>query len=152
MYGISRIDDDTYHTHAWRVSLRRYGSMYVKNFPDKKCGGKNKALKQAKLYRDDLLVKYPSMTRKHFCSIIRSNNKTGISGVYTYCKPYLLRDGTVKEPWYWEANWPNKSHQSVSVRFSVQQFGEKLAKQKAIEARERGLDTINGHFWASDRG
>lgn len=152
MYGISRIDDETYHTHAWRVSLRRHGTMHVKNFPDKKCDGKNNALKQAKNYRDDLLVKYPSMTRKHFCSIIRRNNKTGISGVYTYSKPYLLRDGTVKECWYWEANWPNKSHQSVSVRFSVKQFGEKLAKQKAIQARERGLNAVNGHFWASDCG
>jgi len=151
-YGISRIDDDIQNSHAWRVSLRRYGKMYVKNFPDKKCGGKRKALQQAKHYRDELLDKYPPMTRKHFCSIIRSNNKTGISGVYSYSKPYMLRDGTVKECWYWEANWPNASHQSVSARFSVKQFGENMAKKMAIQARERGLDSVNGDFWASDRG
>jgi len=150
-YGITRIDDEIYRTHAWRVSLRRHGFMHVKNFPDKKCGGKRKALQQAKLHRDELLVKYPAMTRQHFCSIIRSNNKSGISGVYTYSKPYLLRDGTVKESWYWEANWPNKAHQSVSARFSVKQFGEKVAKRMAIQARKQGLDAVSGHFWASDR-
>ena len=151
-YGISRIDDDIHNTHAWRVSLRRYGKMYVKNFPDKKCGGKRKALQQAKLHRDELLVKYPPMTRKHFCSIVRSNNKSGISGVYTYSKPYVLRDGTVRESWYWEANWPNKKHQNTSVRFSVKQFGDKMARRMAVQAREQGLGGVEGHFWASKRG
>ncbi|RKZ56883.1 MAG: hypothetical protein DRQ44_16335 [Gammaproteobacteria bacterium] len=151
-YGISRIDDDIYNTHAWRVSLRRIGKMYVKNFPDKKCGGKRKALQLARQFRDELLVKYPPMTRKYFCSILRSNNKSGISGVYSYSKPYVLRDGTVKESWYWEANWPNKWHESVSARFSVKQYGGKLARKMAINAREKGLSTVKGSFWASDRG
>ena len=39
MYGISRIDDDSDRTHAWRVSLRRRGKALVKNFADKKYGG-----------------------------------------------------------------------------------------------------------------
>ena len=42
MYGISRIDDYVHRTHAWRVSLCRRGKRLVKNFPDKKHGGKNK--------------------------------------------------------------------------------------------------------------
>lgn len=151
-YGISRIDDDVHNTHAWRVSLRRHGKAHVKNFPDLKCEGKRKALQQAKLYRDELLIKYPPMTRKHFCSIIRSNNKTGISGVYKYSKSYMLRDGTIKDAWYWEANWPNKRHESVSARFSVKQFGERRAKKMAIQAREQGLSKVEGHFWASKRG
>jgi len=152
MYGISRIDDYIYNTHAWRVSLRRHGKMYVKNFPDIKCGGKRKAQQEAKLYRDELLIKYSPMTRKQFCSIIRRNNKSGISGVYTYSKPYVLKDGTVKEAWYWEANWPNKKHESVSSRFSVKQFGEKRARRMAIQAREQGLSEVEGNFWASQRG
>ena len=50
MYGISRIDDDIHRSHAWRVSLSRRGKRYVKNFADKKCDGKMKALAAAKLF------------------------------------------------------------------------------------------------------
>ena len=55
-YGISRVDDEVNRTHCWRVSLRRHGKGHVKNFPDKKCGGRRQALQQARRYRD-LIVK-----------------------------------------------------------------------------------------------
>lgn len=151
MYGISRIDDDKYRTHAWRVSLRRQGNMHVKNFPDKKHGGKQKALKMAKAYRDTVIQKFPPTTRKQFCSVLRRNNKTGIAGVCTYAKSYLLKDGTVKESWYWEATWPGENGESVSVNFSVNTYGETVARHMAIRARERGLKGLSGVFWASER-
>lgn len=152
LYGISRIDDDRYRTHAWRVSLRRQGKMLVKNFSDKKYAGKRKALQQAKQHRDALLLKYPPTTRQQFCSVIRGNNRTGISGVYTYPKSYVLSDGRVRETWYWEANWPDKEHRSVSVSFSVKTYGEEKARQLAICARKKGLATVSGIYWASERG
>lgn len=152
MYGISRIDDNSYRTHAWRVSLRRQGKSHVKNFPDKKYGGKRKALQCAKQFRDELLVNYPPTTRQQFCSVLRANNKSGISGVYTYCKSYELCDGTVKKTWYWEANWPDENNRSVSVNFSVKTYGEDLARQMAIRARQKGLEAVKGVFWASERG
>ena len=80
-YGISRFDDELHSTHGWRVSLRRYGKMLVENFPDKKHGGRHKALKLAQQYRDELLGKFPPISRKEVCLIKRSNNKSGISGV-----------------------------------------------------------------------
>lgn len=152
MYGISRIDNECYHTHAWRVSLRRKGKKYFKNFPDKKNMGKEKALWLAKQYRDELLIQHPPITRKQFCSVIRINNKSGIAGVYTYAKRYTLRDGTEKETWYWEANWPDEYNKSISVCFSVKTYGEDLAKQLAIRARKKGLGKVEGLFWASERG
>jgi hypothetical protein len=152
MYGVSRIDDEIHNTHAWRVSLRRQGKLHVKNFPDRKHSGKGKALKLAKVFRDELIQKYPPMTRKQFCSIVRGNNKTGISGVYTYNKSYVLRDGTVKKTGYWEANWPNEDSESVSASFSIKTYGEAKAKQLAIRARKQGLRTVEGVFWASARG
>jgi hypothetical protein len=84
--------------------------------------------------------------------VIRGNNRSGISGVYTYPKSYILRDGTIKETWYWEANWPDENHNSVSVNFSVKTYGEDIARQMAIRAREEGLRTVKGFFWASERG
>ena len=152
MYGISRIDDDAHNTHAWRVSLRRRGKSLVKNFPDKKYGGKRDALAAAKKYRDQLLEQYPPLTRKEFASVRRRNNKTGITGVYRYAKKYRLADGQEKERWYWEAHWPTESGQHESVNYSVNNYGEELARRLAIRARERGMSQVQGVFWASERG
>ncbi len=152
MYGISRIDDYVHRTHAWRVSLCRRGKRLVKNFPDKKHGGKNKALALAKEYRDKLLVQFPPLSRKEFSAAPRRNNKTGITGVYTYAKRFELRDGTIKETWYWEANWPTERGQSAHESFSVNEYGDEVARQMAIRARERGMRALSGVFWASERG
>jgi hypothetical protein len=153
MYGISRIDDPVHRTFAWRVSLCRRGKKLIKNFTDKKHGGKEQGLELAKKHRDELLVQNPPISRKEFSCVIRSNNKTGISGVYKYAKRYTLRNGTEREVWYWEANWPTEvlgvsGHQS----FSVNRFGEEVARQMAIREREQGLSKLSGVFWASERG
>lgn len=152
MYGISRVDDERNNTHAWRVSLSRRGKRYVKNFPDKKCGGRLAALADASQFRDLLLIKYPPITRKEFCESKRRNNRTGITGVYKYSKSYQLKDGSIKEAWYWEANWPNSNGESISKRFSVKRFGDDYAKQLAMRAREVGMQTVEGTFWAAERG
>ena len=152
MYGISRIDCEKYHTHAWKVSLSRHGKRHVKKFPDKKCGGKDKALHNAFQFRDQLLLKYPPITRRDYCDTMRRNNKTGITGVYKYVKSYRLKDGTLKHSWYWEANWPDAEGISVCKAFSVKRYGEEFAKQMAINARGKGLQTIKGTFWAAQRG
>ncbi|MGA9573200.1 MAG: AP2 domain-containing protein [Lysobacterales bacterium] len=151
-YGISRFDDDIRNTHGWRVSLRRYGKMLVENFPDKKYGGQKRALQLARQYRDELLGKFPPISRREVCQIKRSNNKSGISGVCTYAKSYKLRDGTVKETRYWEASWPGDDGKNVSINFSVNKYGEELARSMAVRARMRGLEGVEGPFWVCERG
>jgi len=152
MYGISRIDNDAFRTHAWRVKLVRRGQVYFKNFPDKRFGGKAKALREARTYRDDLLLKHPPISRKEFCAIRRRNNRTGITGVYRYAKSFVLKNGKVKKSWYWEATWPIGKSQQTHQSFSVNEFGEAKAKRLAIQAREEALADISGHYWASARG
>ena len=152
MYGISRVDDDLYNTHAWRVSLCRHGKRLVKNFPDRKFSGKQFSLENAIEFRDQLLRLYPPISRKEFCNAKRSNNKTGITGVYKYRKTYTLKDGTVKETWYWEANWPNEVGESLSKSFSTKRYGEELSKQMAIRARDAGMKKVEGTYWAAERG
>jgi len=151
-YGISRFDDDKRHTHGWRVSLRRHGKMLVENFPDKKHGGRQVALRLARQYRDELLARFPPISRREVCLIKRSNNKSGISGVCTYAKRYKLRDGTIKETRYWEANWPGDQGKNLSINFSVRKYGDELARSMAIRARQRGLEGVEGPFWVSGRG
>lgn len=96
-YGLSRIDDKTYREHAWRVSLRRHGKGYVRNFPDRKYGGQLRALQEARRYRDHIVCQNPPITRSEFCRIKRSNNTSGISGVCSYAKRYERRDESIKE-------------------------------------------------------
>jgi len=152
LYGISRIDSERHSAHAWRVSLRRHGKRYVKNFTDKTYGGREQALEQAIEFRDQFLVENPPMSRKEFCSIKRRHNKSGIVGVYKYRKTYQLKDGTIKESWYWEANWPDVNGQSICKSFAFNRYGDKLAKQMAIQAREEGMLSVTGTFWAAERG
>jgi len=152
MYGISRIDDPVNRAYAWRVSLCRHNKRHVKNFTDRRCGGKSAALKQAQQYRDELITNLPPITRKEFSNSKRRNNKTGITGVYKYCKSYVLRDGTIKENWYWEANWPAEVGKSFKKSFAVRRYGDELAKQMAIRARNDGMKSVSGTFWAAERG
>jgi hypothetical protein len=134
------------------VSLSRRGRRYVKNFADKKCGGKGKALTCARQYRDELIRAIPPLSRQEFCSILRSNNKSGTSGVCRYGKPFTLKDGTVKKNWYWEATWPGENGHQANRVFSVNDHGDERARELAIEARQAALQRIRGHYWASERG
>ncbi len=148
MYGISRIDDPKHHTHAWRVSFSRRRKRYVKNFPDKKLGGKDLALLQAKQYRDWFVVENPPLSRREFCRILRSNNRSGITGVYRYAKSFRLKSGRLKRSWYWEATWPVGNSEQAHVAFPVNRHGERKARRLAIQAREQALAELEGHFWA----
>ncbi len=38
------------------------------------------------------------------------------------------------------------------MSFSVKEYGEAVASQMAIRVREKGLQSVVGHFWASERG
>lgn len=152
MYGISRIDDEINRSHAWRVSLLRRGKRHVKNFPDKKWAGKANALYQAKQFRDRLLSEHPPISRKEFCDAKRRNNKTGITGVYKYAKSYTLKNGTVKENWYWEASWPDDVGESTHKTFPVKKYGDEIARRMAIRARQEGMRGVEGTYWAAERG
>ena len=151
-YGVSRIDDDINCTHAWRISLSRNGRRFVRNFTDRKHGDGQQALHAARIYRDQILRENPPISRKEFCSIRRSNNKSGTTGVCSYSKRYERRDGSINEKWYWEASWPNRVGESTRKLFSVDRYGEEKARQMAIRTRQEALASLSGVFWVSERG
>ena len=152
LYGICRIDSDRDRTHAWRVSLRRRGKVYVKNFADRKCGGKQAALAQAKAHRDQLVEQHPPLSRQEFCAVLRSNNTTGITGVYRYSKSYTLKNGEIVHSWYWEATWPIGHSRQAHQAFAVNEHGEGEARRLAIHRRKQALTALDGVFWACARG
>lgn len=152
MYGISRIDDEDFRTHAWRVSLRRHKVRHVRNFADKKCGGKRRALRLARAHRDELLREVPPLSRREYSAIRRRNNRTGVVGVCRYSKSYKLKNGKVRHCWYWEAIWPTTRGDSEVARFSVNRYGEAGAFKRACAARSRGLKFVEGVFWPCEAG
>jgi hypothetical protein len=124
--------------------------MHVRNFRDKKCGGRRKALLRARAYRNALIREIPPLSRKEFSAIRRRNNRTGVVGVCRYAKPYVLRNGRVRLAWYWEAIWPTQRGESETVRFSVKKFGEAGAFNRARAARVAGCKRIEGVYWPCD--
>ena len=60
--GISRIDSGS--THGWFVRGYRNGVTHSKLFSDRKCGGKGKAQKAARQYRDELYAKLEAIPKK----------------------------------------------------------------------------------------
>ncbi|MGC3975900.1 MAG: AP2/ERF family transcription factor [Nitrospira sp.] len=82
------------------------------------------------------------MTRRAQCSILKKNNRSGVSGVTR---------SVVKHRWlkavgptvYWVARWPGPNGIPTQRRFSVKRFGEWGAFLKAVEARRHGLACLD---------
>ena len=59
MFGISRIDDERKHQHAWFVRLgyqrinKKSRPQFIKSFSDKKYGSRGKSLLAAMVFRDE---------------------------------------------------------------------------------------------------
>ena len=150
-YGISRIDAPAFRSHAWRVSLRRSGKLFVKNFPDRKHGGHAQALQQAIAYRDGILREYPPTSRVEFANAIRRNNRSGVVGVGLVTSRCRKADGTARSVQYWEAILPTQPGKNTKRRFSVSRYGFDLAFELAVKARQRHMQSVEGAFWPSAR-
>ena len=83
--------------------------------------------------------------------MLRSNNTTGITGVYRYAKSYKLKNGQLVHSWYWEATWPIGNSQQAHQAFSVNEHGEVNPRQLTIRARTQALQALEGSFWAAAR-
>jgi hypothetical protein len=132
MYGIIRLPDD----RGWYVFLRRYGRRYSAVFTDRGHGGRKRALAAAKAHRDRLVRELNPMTKREFAMIRRSTNTSGIPGVRRIEKAsgYAYWTATTELP-------TGRLHRT----FSVNLLGEEVARQRAIEERERQLESVTGH-------
>jgi len=126
---ITRLDHK--NTHGWwvRVYLRSK-PVYSKLFSDGVHGGKQKALKEAKSYRD-------KVCKKVFGKAMQPGaRRTWGKGIYR--QEDMKPSGYVTEAWV--AFWSQGGRQ-YRRSFSVYKYGEQRAKKLAQEARKRGLAT-----------
>ncbi len=156
--GISRIDSSERNEHCWLVRATKDSVTYSKSFADKKYGGKEKAMKIAMEYRDKLykllnidLTKprkrgfrefpYPFFTKK-------SNNKTGVVGVYRVTKtveremPEGKKNVVVRD--HFVASINVEKYKQVQKFFSVAEHGEEKARKLAIAWRKKMEKEVAG--------
>ena len=117
MYGITRIDHARSHTHSWHVTIQRRHRVVTKHFSDGRYGGRQKALEAATAFRDTIVATHASFTRQTVCSIKKTNNRSGISGV-TRIEYYEVKRGRTHLRLYWVAQWPTQAGRATTRSYA----------------------------------
>jgi len=125
-------DDDNpkrSQTHGWQVRVSFRGRRRTKFFADRKHGGREEALAEAVLYRDELLAERDALHEDG--PVERRPQERSTSGVAG------IRLAFKSETAYIEANWVDGEGRSVSS-FSVDRWGLRKAVWQACKARAVG--------------
>ena len=150
LIGIYRLYDSKRGGWDLHVFVQRNGKMFLKQFFEPRCGGQAKAMQLAQAWRDRVIDENPAMSLAAFCSIVRSNNTSGVPGVIRNQKQRATgldgADGRV----YWIALIPQADGQTRKLSFSVATLGEEEAKRRAVEARLQGLRDLDGVVFRPD--
>lgn len=136
MKGISRMDHG--RTHGWFVRAYRNYKVYSKLFSDRKFGGKNKALAEAKTYLARLeseIAKEPAI-RKPFRTKAQPNNKLGVVGVSETAK----KSGSGKLMPCFTVYWRGDDGKARNYAFYFSRYGSRDAALKAAVAHRRKLE------------
>ena len=145
--GISRIDSGS--THGYFVRAYHSSKTYSKLFSDRKCGGKESALEQAILYRDELtteLAATPKGPRKRRIVTSDSRNKTGELGVSRSTK--TGPNGTKHE--CYSVSWRPEPKIQKCTSFSIKKYGEEDAFKMAVAHRRKMMREIHNKDSSSD--
>ena len=134
MFGITRIDQDAKHNHGYYVRVSHRGKTLQKYFPDKKNGGKGKALKAAQAWRDEKISKMPEEVRLRAARKKRKIPQSGEPGV-----THVIL-GTKTKYTYWQAAWTGPDGKRDTAKFNIERHGNDAALEKAIAARRAGVN------------
>ena len=141
-HHIYRLDTDRARIHTWRVQIRRRGETVMRHFADQAQGGKRAALRAARTFRDETLAKISEPAYKRWnASRLRSNNVSGIAGVWRYAPRVLQGGHWIVRP-FWQAYWVDVEGKKRSRKVSVGKYGEESAKRRATAARREALNEI----------
>jgi uncharacterized protein YxeA len=131
-YGISRIDQPEKKNHGYYVRITHKGKTTQKYFPDKASGGKTKALKLAKEFRDNLVAKLPKAKQEAATRKRRKVKQSGVVGV----THVISKSPAGKSYEYWQAAW-DENGKRRTTKFSVADHGNAKALELAIKARKK---------------
>ena len=136
MRNISRVDQPKKRQHGWLVRVMRDGVTHQKFFYDGVRGGETGSLREAKIFRNELLRLYPPPKRGNNFNKITSRNRSGTPGI--------SRGGSYRKGHYypaWQAQWtlPNGKRVTKKFGFSPNGRSEIAAKRLSIKARREAL-------------
>lgn len=132
-YGLRREEAaGARHGAGWWVSVRRRGHRIVRLFKDSIYGSGDAAYRQARAYRDAIILAIPPATNHEQAVLLRRNNRSGISGV----RRIESTDGHI-----WQATLMTNEGQKRE-NFSIAKFGEEAAKSMAITQRRKWLKAL----------
>ena len=134
-YGISRIEQEEKKNFGWNVRVTYEGKTTHKYFPDKSCGGKNKALKLAREFRDSVVKKLPKAKQEAASRAQRKVKKSGVTAV-THVVSIAVGGKSYE---YWQAAWEDKDGGRRTAKFSISRYGNKEALELAVQARKDAL-------------
>jgi hypothetical protein len=141
VYAISRIEAKP-GIWCWAVSFRRRGKGYYKHFYFSGRGGSKKALAAAIAWRDRQLSRIRTLSKREFCQIVRSSNRSGVPGVY-FLRPRNHSQGV------WQAQVRLPSGDRVTRTFSVHKYGPGPAFDLAVAARGKLLKLVEDRPYLS---
>jgi len=139
--GISRIDSGS--THGWFVRGYRNGKTWSRLFSDRKCGGRQAALEEARAFRDRLheeLEAQPKQPRARRIVLRDARNTTGVLGV---CRTVKKGPGGTRHECY-SVSWRPEPGRQKCTSYSIRKYGEKRALQLAVAHRQRVMREIHG--------
>lgn len=142
--GISRIDSDEKNTHGWYVRVCFDRKMHTKFINDATNGGKDKALRKAVKFRNELEKQLGKPRTDRIVVVSNERNQTGILGVQRVIKyPSKNPDRPLRGMVY-EVTWSPEPNALRKACFSIEKLGEELAFQKAVEYRQKVEKKIYG--------
>jgi hypothetical protein len=119
------------YPHNWSVQISINKKATTKYFSFRKYGSKSKALEEAVLYRDKLVLDNKIDLEERF-------KKSKITGVN---RTIDTRRNGVKVA-YWQTMW-NENGKQRTKRFSTKKYGENEAEQLAIEHQKKTIKLLN---------
>jgi hypothetical protein len=133
--GVYRIRHGRGRSDAWAAIIRRVSGDAAGVFTDSVYGGSKQAYRAAVAWYEAMEPRYPAATRVQRMVTLRSNNRSGITGVYRWPATGENRVGA-----YWAAQWVESEWERPKRRkFSIALYGERKARRLAIEARDSAL-------------
>ena len=131
-YGISRIDQAEKKNHGYYVRITHRGSTTQKFFPDKSHGGKSKALKAAKGFRDKAFARLPKARREAAANRRKRIKQSGVTGV----THVVSKSAAGKTYEYWQAAWMERGKRKTA-KFSITRYGDSKALELAKRAKNK---------------
>lgn len=135
--GISRIDNDRRNIHGWYVRVSFDRKMQSKFVSDSTHGGKEKGLKAAIRYRNQIEKDLGKPRTDRVMVISTSRNKTGILGVQWGFKGKGPTRKDPKKGLVFEVTWSPQPNVLRKVSFPVRKLGEEEAFRFAVEYRQK---------------